>query len=534
MSNQIANVKRKILQHYTLKESVGYETLSFAETQYFEGIDESLNEQKSNLDFSFLRLDTLSNLGLGSFICNYGKLRYTQGKIQIPKSQSMITPIDCKTKILAFVPNIPHQFIAQTIPQVFSFQFSNGVKPFDVNMPMILCPTGTFEIKDEMSVTIPNRMFLEDDDMINSPLYLEGLSFKIQEDFSMIKTVEKPFLMCAFETPKKLYMEIMKSSKTLTRASDIQYKNSDSDDLPIHSISYSDVIQFCNKLSEIQGLDPYYEMSSSAKFHIIKRNTNANGYRLPTQNEWEYAAKAGTNNRWSGTNTETQLNRYANTSKSKTHGNLSRVDGKASSNFLPNEWGFYLMTGNALELCDNIWIDYQIDSYTTHQDISKAFSMFASQSKDVIHKFFKASQKNTVNQYSFLDFLKFLEKDGVDFSSREPHVSLKSLEKFQQYLKKNIKKIFVKGSEYPEDLLFPYKNYVLTKGGSLKDDVEYDDITIDNQKYPSSFGFHLLDRDNNFIANTPELNRERPITFRLARTVTKPSDLTNNTNVIIK
>ena len=58
------------------------------------------------------------------------------------------------------------------------------------------------------------------------------------------------------------------------------------DELPVHNVSWKDAIQFCNALSNMEGRKPYYEFKSGLQM-------GGDGYRLPTEPEWEYACRAG-------------------------------------------------------------------------------------------------------------------------------------------------------------------------------------------------------------------------------------------------
>jgi len=84
-----------------------------------------------------------------------------------------------------------------------------------------------------------------------------------------------------------------------------------------------------------------------------------NGYRLPNEKEWEYAAKASTENRYAGTDNEDELTKYAwfwdNASIKNENGEHLGFAIRSVKQKRPNNWGFYDMSGNVSEFCNEIF-----------------------------------------------------------------------------------------------------------------------------------------------------------------------------------
>jgi formylglycine-generating enzyme required for sulfatase activity len=118
---------------------------------------------------------------------------------------------------------------------------------------------------------------------------------------------------------------------------------------PVENVSWKDAVSFCNKLSVKMGLEPCYTSDSSGD---IMFNSNAHGYRLPSEAEWEYACKAGTNGPRYGD--IGAIAWYKENSQKTTH----EVGQK-----MPNPWGLYDMLGNVWEWCSDIYDETVYGSY---------------------------------------------------------------------------------------------------------------------------------------------------------------------------
>lgn len=112
---------------------------------------------------------------------------------------------------------------------------------------------------------------------------------------------------------------------------------------PLDQINWTDATMYCNERSRAEGLEPCYDEKT------WDCNFAASGYRLPTEAEWEYACRAGTNSKYSFGNTVQKLKDHAwfieNSSKS------TQPVGRKQ----PNPWGLYDMYGNVSEWCNDFY-----------------------------------------------------------------------------------------------------------------------------------------------------------------------------------
>lgn len=139
------------------------------------------------------------------------------------------------------------------------------------------------------------------------------------------------FQLAKFPVTQDLYKSIMNENPSTFKGGD----------LPVETISWLDAVTFCNALSESEGKEKCYIIDS--KEEKIGFNSNANGFRLPTEAEWQYACQAGSKHRYG------ELDNIA-WFKDNSNNRTRKVGGKQ-----PNQWGLYDMLGNVWEWCTDIY-----------------------------------------------------------------------------------------------------------------------------------------------------------------------------------
>jgi formylglycine-generating enzyme required for sulfatase activity len=202
---------------------------------------------------------------------------------------------------------------------------------------------------------------------------VEGGSFLMgstngESDEKPVHTVTvKRFHISKYEVTQKEWTEIMGTTVRQQRDSANREwpLRGEGDNYPMYYVSWNEAVEYCNKRSLKEGLTPAYRSSGGE----ITCDFNATGYRLPTEAEWEYAAKGGGKDlmvfEYAGGNSPGAVAWYDANSGNSTH----PVGTKQ-----PNSLGLYDMSGNVWEWCWDWYGSYSSSSQTDPRGASSGSS----------------------------------------------------------------------------------------------------------------------------------------------------------------
>ncbi|MBN2833997.1 MAG: SUMF1/EgtB/PvdO family nonheme iron enzyme, partial [Candidatus Delongbacteria bacterium] len=266
--------------------------------------------------------------------------------------------------------------IVQTISSSTS---SNG--SYSWTVPTSLTPGSDYKVKIT-SVNTSSLYDYSDTFMITDLIFVQGGTFQMGDRLDEGYADEKPahdvtlsnFFIGKYEVTQAEWQSVMTGNTNGISATPSYSTGSDK---PVEQVSWYEIMVFCNRKSIQEGLTAVYSISGSTNpstWGTAPTNNNstwsaaicewsANGYRLPTEAEWEYAARGGINHtdnlRFSGCHEVAELPDYAwyyPNSGHQTHDVGTR---------LPNQLGICDMSGNVWEWS---WDWYEGYSGNSQQD----------------------------------------------------------------------------------------------------------------------------------------------------------------------
>jgi len=207
-----------------------------------------------------------------------------------------------------------------------------------IGMKFVLIPPGEFDMGSTQEEV--DRLMKEAEERGGARRSIRRIPFESPQHRVRLT---RAFCLCAYEVTQQQYRSVLETNPSgfspVGEKKDI-VADLDTSRHPVEMVSWYEAIAFCNKLSELEGFPPYYRRAGDTVTVL-----DGNGYRLPTEAEWEYACRAGTTTWYSYGNDEASFGEHA------WHKQNSDLRTHPAGEKKPNAWGLYDMHGNVREWC---------------------------------------------------------------------------------------------------------------------------------------------------------------------------------------
>jgi sulfatase modifying factor 1 len=200
---------------------------------------------------------------------------------------------------------------------------------------------------------------------VNASFYMGSTSGEFTDE-TYHRVWLSPFRMSKYEISQSIYQSVMGTNPSRYSS------NTDAASCPVEQVTWYDAVEFCNKLSEVEGLQPVYTITGRTPYSgypitaaAVEGDWTKSGYRLPTEAQWEYAGRGGANNTypWGNSNQDEIVENYAWYGANSSIQGIPTTHGVGTK--LANYYGLFDMAGNVSEWC---W-DWYSGAYQTGEPV---------------------------------------------------------------------------------------------------------------------------------------------------------------------